>query len=191
MFCGTSALLRQVAESFCKPSRAVAHHAIATLVAARHRHLLLLRPVKKERRFLRDISRQRPQYLSRPLLSSGRRTWGFAVIQAPTTPDEHARAEEDYESPQTARTCAIDFVRNMEALEKIRCRPSGFAVVAKKLAGMRTSLHNAKLLGIIRKCYWFPPVVNSRQTLLSRPTHGSFFPKKGDSQAACRPRGGA
>lgn len=69
---------------------------------------------------------------------------GFEVVQAPTTPDEH-EAEEIKKAADYAKM-RIDSVMNMDHW-KYPLSSSDAAVVEKSLAGMRTSLHNAKLWG--------------------------------------------
>ncbi len=69
---------------------------------------------------------------------------GFDVIQAPTTPDQH-EAEEIKKAADSAGV-RIDSVMNMDHW-KYPLSSSDSAVVDKSLAGMRTSLHNAKLWG--------------------------------------------
>src|ERR1700674_2764208 len=69
---------------------------------------------------------------------------GFEVIQAPTTPDEH-EAEEIKKAADGANI-GIDSVMNMDHW-KYPLSSSDPAVVEKSLAGMRTSLGNAKLWG--------------------------------------------
>ena len=69
---------------------------------------------------------------------------GFEVIQAPTTPNEH-EAEEIKKAADDANV-RIDSVMNMDHW-KYPLSSSDPAVVEKSLAGMRTSLHNAKLWG--------------------------------------------
>jgi len=69
---------------------------------------------------------------------------GFEVIQAPTTPDEH-EAEEIKKAADGANM-RIDSVMNMDHW-KYPLSSSDTAAVEKSLAGMRTSLHNAKLWG--------------------------------------------
>jgi len=69
---------------------------------------------------------------------------GFEVVQAPTEPDEH-KAEEVKKAADTAGI-RIDSVMNMDHW-KYPLSSSDRAVVEKSLAGMRTSLHNAKLWG--------------------------------------------
>ncbi|PYU68337.1 MAG: hypothetical protein DMG49_16245 [Acidobacteria bacterium] len=69
---------------------------------------------------------------------------GFEVIQAPTTPDAH-EAEEIKKAADGANV-RIDSVMNMDHW-KDPLSSSDPAVVEKSLAGMRTSLHNAKLWG--------------------------------------------
>ena len=69
---------------------------------------------------------------------------GFEVMQAPTTPDEH-KAEEIKKAADGANI-RIDSVMNMDHW-KYPLSSSDPAVVEKSLAGMRTSLRNAKLWG--------------------------------------------
>src|SRR5712671_6073610 len=69
---------------------------------------------------------------------------GFEVMQAPTTPDEH-QADEIKKAADGANI-RIDSVMNMDHW-KYPLSSSDPAVVEKSLAGMRTSLHNAKLWG--------------------------------------------
>jgi len=72
------------------------------------------------------------------------RDTGFEVVQAPTTPDEQA-AEEIKKAADDAKV-RIDSVMNMDHW-KYPLSSGDPAVVEKSLAGMRTSLHNAKLWG--------------------------------------------
>ena len=69
---------------------------------------------------------------------------GFDVVQAPTTPDEHAA--EEIKNAAAAANVRIDSVMNMDHW-KYPLSSDDPEVVAKSLAGMRTSLHNAKLWG--------------------------------------------
>ncbi len=69
---------------------------------------------------------------------------GFEVVQAPTTPDEH-KAEE-IKKAADGSNIRIDSVMNMDHW-KYPLSSSDSAAVEKSLAGMRTSLHNAKLWG--------------------------------------------
>jgi len=69
---------------------------------------------------------------------------GFEVVQAPTEPDEH-KAEEVKKAAEAANI-RIDSVMNMDHW-KYPLSSSDRAVVEKSLAGMRASLHNAKLWG--------------------------------------------
>jgi L-ribulose-5-phosphate 3-epimerase len=82
---------------------------------------------------------------------------GFEVIQAPTTPDEH-EAEEIKKAADGAKV-RIDSVMNMDHW-KYPLSSSDPAAVEKSLAGMRTSLHNAKLWGS-GAVLLVPAVVNS------------------------------
>jgi L-ribulose-5-phosphate 3-epimerase len=69
---------------------------------------------------------------------------GFEVVQAPTEPDE--RKAEEIKKAAEAANIRIDSVMNMDHW-KYPLSSSDRAVVEKSLAGMRTSLHNAKLWG--------------------------------------------
>ncbi|HEV2198025.1 MAG TPA: sugar phosphate isomerase/epimerase family protein [Candidatus Acidoferrum sp.] len=69
---------------------------------------------------------------------------GFEVVQAPTELDEH-KAEEIKKAAEAANI-RIDSVMNMDHW-KYPLSSSDPAVVEKSLAGMRASLHNAKLWG--------------------------------------------
>ena len=69
---------------------------------------------------------------------------GFEVVQAPTTPDE--RTAEEIKKAADSANIRIDSVMNMDHW-KYPLSSSDPAVVEKSLAGMRTSLHNAKLWG--------------------------------------------
>src|SRR6266446_5767811 len=69
---------------------------------------------------------------------------GFEVLQAPTEPDEH-KAEELRKAADAAQI-RIDSVMNMDHW-KYPLSSGDPAVVEKSLAGMRTSMHNAKLWG--------------------------------------------
>jgi len=72
------------------------------------------------------------------------RAVGFEVVQAPTEPDQ-GKAEEIKKAADGANV-RIDSVMNMDHW-KYPLSSSDPAVVEKSLAGMRTSLHNAKLWG--------------------------------------------
>ena len=69
---------------------------------------------------------------------------GFEVVQAPTTPGE--REAETMKKAADAANMRIDSVMNMDHWE-YPLSSSDAAVVEKSQAGMRTSLHNAKLWG--------------------------------------------
>jgi hexulose-6-phosphate isomerase len=69
---------------------------------------------------------------------------GFEVVQAPTTPDEHVA--EEIKKAADAASIRIDSVMNMDHW-KYPLSSSDPAVIEKSLAGMRTSLRNAKLWG--------------------------------------------
>src|SRR5437899_525338 len=84
-----------------------------------------------------------------PTLSYGERLAlaheiGFEVLQAPTEPDQ-GKAEELKKAADAAQV-RIDSVMNMDHW-KYPLSSSDPAVVEKSLAGMRTSLNNAKLWG--------------------------------------------
>jgi L-ribulose-5-phosphate 3-epimerase len=69
---------------------------------------------------------------------------GFEVVQAPTTPDEHAA--EGIKSAADKAGIRIDSVMNMDHW-RYPLSSSNPEVVEKSLAGMRISLRNAKLWG--------------------------------------------
>lgn len=69
---------------------------------------------------------------------------GFEVVQAPTEPDE--RKAEEVKKAAEAAGIRIDSVMNMDHW-KYPLSSSDREIVEKSLAGMRTSLHNAKLWG--------------------------------------------
>ncbi len=69
---------------------------------------------------------------------------GLEVVQAPTTPDEHQA--EEMKRAADGVGIRIDSVMNMDHW-KYPLSSSDPAVVEKSLAGMRTSLHNAKVWG--------------------------------------------
>jgi L-ribulose-5-phosphate 3-epimerase len=72
------------------------------------------------------------------------RAVGFEVVQAPTEPDE--RKAEEIKRAADGANIRIDSVMNMDHW-KFPLSSSDSAVLEKSLAGMRTSLHNAKLWG--------------------------------------------
>jgi L-ribulose-5-phosphate 3-epimerase len=96
-------------------------------------------PIKKGLVF--DMLPAKLSYADRMKLA---RDVGFEVVQAPTTPGEQA-AKEMKEAADGANI-PIDSVMNMDHW-KYPLSSSDPAVVEKSLAGMRTSLHNAKLWG--------------------------------------------
>jgi hexulose-6-phosphate isomerase len=96
-------------------------------------------PIKKGLVF--DMLPAKLSYAERMRLA---RDVGFEVVQAPTTPDEHA-AEEMKKAADDAKI-RIDSVMNMDHW-KYPLSSSDSAIVEKSLAGMRTSLHNAKFWG--------------------------------------------
>jgi hexulose-6-phosphate isomerase len=96
-------------------------------------------PIKKG--VLLDMLPAKLSYADRMKMA---RDVGFEVVQAPTTPDEH-EAEEIKKAADGANV-RIDSVMNMDHW-KYPLSSSDPSVVEKSLAGMRTSLHNAKLWG--------------------------------------------
>jgi L-ribulose-5-phosphate 3-epimerase len=72
------------------------------------------------------------------------RDTGFEVVQAPATPDE--RTAEEIKKAAEMANIRIDSVMNMYDW-KCPLSSSDLVVVERSLAGMRTSLHNAKLWG--------------------------------------------
>ena len=83
---------------------------------------------------------------------------GLDVVQAPTTPDE--RQAEEMKKAADGVGIRIDSVMNMDHW-KYPLSSSDAAVVEKSLAGMRTSLKNAKLWGS-DAVLLVPAVVNSQ-----------------------------
>jgi L-ribulose-5-phosphate 3-epimerase len=69
---------------------------------------------------------------------------GFDVVQAPTTPDQHTA--EELKNAAAGASIRIDSVMNMDHWQ-YPLSSDDATVVEKSLAGMRTSLHNAKLWG--------------------------------------------
>ena len=96
-------------------------------------------PIKKG--VLLDMLPAKLSYADRMKMA---RDVGFEVVQAPTTPDEH-EAEEIRKAADGA-SVRIDSVMNMDHWQ-YPLSSSDPAVVEKSLAGMRTSLQNAKLWG--------------------------------------------
>ena len=96
-------------------------------------------PIKKG--ILLDMLPANLSYADRLRLA---REIGFEVLQAPTQPDEH-KAEELKKAADAAEI-RIDSVMNMDHW-KYPLSSDDPAVVEKSLAGIRTSLHNAKLWG--------------------------------------------
>jgi len=96
-------------------------------------------PIKKG--VLLDMLPEKLRYADRFKMA---RDVGFEVVQAPTEPDER-RAEEIKKAAEGANI-RIDSVMNMDHW-KYPLSSNDPAIVEKSLAGMRTSLHNAKLWG--------------------------------------------
>jgi hexulose-6-phosphate isomerase len=69
---------------------------------------------------------------------------GFDVVQAPTTPDQHTA--EEMKNAAAGANIRIDSVMNIDHWQ-YPLSSDDATVVEKSLAGMRTSLHNAKLWG--------------------------------------------
>ena len=72
------------------------------------------------------------------------RAVGFEVVQAPTEPDQ--RKAEEIKRAADGANIRIDSVMNMDHW-RFPLSSSDSAALEKSLAGMRTSLHNAKLWG--------------------------------------------
>jgi L-ribulose-5-phosphate 3-epimerase len=85
-----------------------------------------------------------PSRLSRAERFRMARDVGFEVVQAPTTSDQ--RSAEEMKDAADKASIRIDSVMNMDHW-KYPLSSSDPAVVEKSLAGMHTSLHNAKLWG--------------------------------------------
>jgi hexulose-6-phosphate isomerase len=96
-------------------------------------------PIKKG--VLLDMLPENLSYADRFKLA---RVVGFEVVQAPTEPDE--RKAEEIKKAADGANVRIDSVMNMDHW-KYPLSSSDAAVREKSLAGMRTSLHNAKLWG--------------------------------------------
>jgi hexulose-6-phosphate isomerase len=86
------------------------------------------------------------------------RDTGFDVVQAPTTPDEHTA--EELKNAAAGANIRIDSVMNMDHWQ-YPLSSDDPAAVEKSLAGMRTSLHTAKLWGS-DTVLLVPAVVNPR-----------------------------
>jgi L-ribulose-5-phosphate 3-epimerase len=99
-----------------------------------------------------------PEKLSYPERFKMARDVGFEVVQAPTESDEH-KAEEIKKAADGAGI-RIDSVMNMDHW-KYPLSSGNPADVEKSLAGMRTSLHNAKLWGA-DTVLLVPAVVNAK-----------------------------
>jgi L-ribulose-5-phosphate 3-epimerase len=96
-------------------------------------------PIKKG--VLLDMLPAKLSYMDRFKMA---RDVGFEVVQAPTEPDE--RTAEEIKKAAESANLRIDSVMNMDHW-KYPVSSNDPAVVEKSLAGMRTSLHNAKLWG--------------------------------------------
>ena len=96
-------------------------------------------PIKKG--VLLDMLPAKLSYADRMKMA---RDVGFEVMQAPTTPDEHVA--EEIKKAADGANMRIDSVMNMDHW-KYPLSSSDPAVVEKSLAGMRTSMRNAKVWG--------------------------------------------
>ena len=96
-------------------------------------------PIKKG--ILLDMLPEDHSYADRFKLA---RAVGFEVVQAPTEPDQRKAGE--IKKAADAANVRIDSVMNMDHW-KYPLSSSDSGVVEKSLAGMRTSLHNAKFWG--------------------------------------------
>ncbi len=96
-------------------------------------------PIKKG--LVMDMLPARLSYTERFRLA---REAGFAVVQAPTTPDGHEA--EEIKKAADAANIRIDSVMNMDHW-KYPLSSGDAAVAAKCVEGMKTSLHNARLWG--------------------------------------------
>lgn len=114
-------------------------------------------PIKKG--LVLDMLPARLSYAERMKLA---RDVGFEVVQAPTTADEHEA--EDIKKAADGVNIRIDSVMNMDHW-KCPLSSGDPAVVKKSLAGMRTSLHNAKLWGS-DAVLLVPAVVNAQTSYL-------------------------
>jgi len=85
-----------------------------------------------------------PSHLSHAERFRMARDLGFEVVQAPAISDEHTA--EELKNAADKANIRIDSVMNMDHW-KYPLSSSDPTVVEKSLAGMRTSLHNAKLWG--------------------------------------------
>jgi L-ribulose-5-phosphate 3-epimerase len=98
-------------------------------------------PLSIKKGLVFDMLLARLSYAERMKLA---RDAGFDVVQAPTTPDQHEA--EEIKKAADAANIRIDSVMNMDHW-KYPLSSSDPTVVEKSLAGMRTSLRNAKLWG--------------------------------------------
>lgn len=104
-------------------------------------HLAAAAPLAIKKGVLLEMLPAKMSYADRMKMA---RDVGFEVIQASTTPDEHLAAE--IRRTADGANIRIDSVMNMDHW-KYPLSSSDPAVVEKSLAGMRTSLRNAKLWG--------------------------------------------
>ena len=98
-------------------------------------------PLQIKKGILLDMLPANLSYLDRLKMA---REIGFETLQAPTEPDQ--RKAEELKKAADAAQIRIDSVMNMDHW-KYPLSSSDPAVVEKSLAGMRTSMHNAKLWG--------------------------------------------
>lgn len=113
-------------------------------------------PLPLKKGVLVDMLPKQLSYLERFKMA---RDVGFQVMQANTTPDPREAAEMKEASEKAG--IPIDSVMNMLHW-KYPLSSADPAVVEKSLAGMRTSLHNAKLWGA--HCVLLVPAVVNEQT---------------------------
>jgi L-ribulose-5-phosphate 3-epimerase len=98
-------------------------------------------PAKIKKGIIIDMTPEKSSYADRFKMT---RDAGFEVVQANTTPDP--REAEAIKKAADGAGIKIDSVMNMDHW-KYPLSSADPAVVEKSLAGMRTSLHNAKLWG--------------------------------------------
>lgn len=113
-------------------------------------------PLPLKKGVLVDMLPKQLSYLERFQMA---RSVGFEALQANTTPDPREAAEMKEAAEKAG--IHIDSVMNMDHW-KYPLSSSDPAVVEKSMAGMRTSLHNAKLWGA--HCVLLVPAVVNEQT---------------------------
>lgn len=113
-------------------------------------------PIALKKGVLLDMLPKDLSYLDRFRMA---RSVGFEAIQVDTTPDDRDAGEIKVAAEKSG--LRIDSVMNMDHWKYPLSSPDA-AVVEKSLAGMRTSLNNAKLWGA--KCVLLVPAVVNEQT---------------------------